>query len=136
MAFHELKQTGSLSREEDPKDVLVWADDFNNRNIANAVYQLGVRTYGQLSELTEEQLLGWGLNGDELAIIRRILGAPGRQLRLASDVNPEQDSGCVDMPSPLPGRLAVASEAGVGACTSGDTARIIPYPEVPIEIAS
>lgn len=62
---------------QDPGSAYVWYDDFRNPNISAVVAKLGVRTFGDLSELSADQLLAAGMEIGEVSLVRSLLRKHG-----------------------------------------------------------
>ncbi len=124
----EVVHSASLQRELGPGDEIIWGDVFDNRNASTAVYHLGARRFGDLTALREADFRGYGLNKDEIAVIKRVLGAPGRNLSLA----PEQDVPMDLSPGQpyliYPGNIAVRAELSATGLPSTQ-GQIIPFPQ-------
>jgi hypothetical protein len=72
--------------EEDDRSIrgaIIWAADYRNQNTAALLGRYGVRTFGDLADMTNEQLLKIGLIQDEIYGVTQMLAKRG--LLLAKD---------------------------------------------------
>ena len=47
----------------------IWGHDFNNPNVSTIIGNLGIRAYGELADMTREQLLEAGILKDEMSVV-------------------------------------------------------------------
>ena len=72
-------------KEREARQALVWASDYRNHNVAVMLGRQGVRTYGDVADLSPAQLVKIGLIQDEVYAVSQMLAKRGLVLRKDED---------------------------------------------------
>lgn len=81
-----------MTDKEPQPDEFIWANDFNSRTIASEVAWLGIKTYGELAELSPGVFEDTRLDNAEINVVESLLarkGFPNRQF-LSTDESPHE----------------------------------------------